>query len=246
MNHTTKLLLAAASMAAAPSFAAQVLVNGDFETGNFSGWTVGSSQSSPFTASIFSGASAVAMNDARTADAWAIRNTPANYFGSGSFAGSPINGYSAFNGFDGSGGNFYLQQSFTFNGGNSDASLSFDWGIQSQYSGTLRSFSARLLDSNNALVSNLFSFSQPTGSYTTWAVTHTSVDLDAILSPLAAGTYKLQFLFDIPQNYSGPAQFAIDNVALNVTTTAVPEPGSLALVALGMGAAAVVRRRRQG
>lgn len=222
-----------------------VLVNGSFETGNFNGWSAGSTQNSPFVAALYSFPnSAIARNDSNTANSWVVKNNNAPYFDSvAPYVATPISNFSAFNGFDGSPGYFHLEQAFTYSGGSATANLSFDWAIQSQYSGLSRSFSANLLNSGHSVVANLFNYVQPTGDQRNWTVTHTALSLDSTFSSLGAGNYTLQFRIDIPQDYTGPAQFALDNVALDVTP--IPEPETYAGLLAGLGLLGFDARRRK-
>ena len=245
MKKITKLLSAVCCLLSAGMANASLITNGDFETGDFTGWTVGSTQSSPFQARVFSsGYTAIARNDANTANAWAIRNSSANYF-SGNPA-TPISGHSAFNGFDGSPGSLYLEQDFLFSGGASSAELSFDWAVQSSccVNRDLRNFSVNLLDSTDSLVSTIFDYTQPAGNQTAWNIQNESFDLSGIFSPLSAGMYTLEFLIEIPQNYTGAAQFAIDNISLDVESVSVPEPGLLALLGLGLAGIGFSRKKK--
>jgi hypothetical protein len=226
--------------------AAPILVNGDFETGDFSGWTVGSTQVRPFEGAIFRpGYSAIAMNDAGTLGAWAIRDTQASFFGGN--PATPISGYSAFNGFNGSRGELYLKQDFAFSGGPSAALLTFDWALQSDccVDRNLRNFSVNLLDSAGALVSNIFDYTQPEGAHLAWNIQDEVFDLGSLFSSLASDVYTLEFLMDVPGTFTGPAQFAIDNIFLDIEPSAsVPEPGSLLLLGLGLVGIGFLSRKK--
>lgn len=225
----------------ASASAHEVLVNGNFETGNFSGWTASSTQTSPFQASFGDGRNAAIANSTSGQPAWYVRNQAANYFGT---PATPIAGYSAFNGFDGSGGNFTLSQGFSLTGNLSSALLGFTFGTQATYSGTNRTFSVDVMNAGgSAALANLYAFVLPQNS-TTWTLHDISLDVAAKLNALGAGNYRLQFTEVIPSNYTGPAQFAIDNISLNVNN-AVPEPSSIALVgAAGLALLALRRNRR--
>lgn len=229
---------------------AGLITNGDFETGSFSDWTVGTTQFDPFEAALNDGNNSQRISAGAGGYSWFIRNQPANYYGSPNQA-TPITNYSAFNGFDGSPGYFFLRQGFSLS---SDpllsAELSFDYAVQSNYSGQSRVFTANILDATGTTqLANLFSYTRPTGSLLAWNATHVDLDITSALNSLGAGNYQLEFRINIPQNFTGPAQFAIDNIALDTQLSAVPEPSSLAIFG-GIGACvaafgAARRRRRE-
>lgn len=235
--------------AAQQAGAVVVTTNGDFETGSFAGWTVGSTQVNPFTASLNDGKNVQIVNSTSGQPAWYLRNQPANYFGVPNVA-TPINNYSAFNGFDGSGGNYTLQQGFTVGALLQSATLDFDWAVQSSYSNLFRTFDVRILDALNSPLTNVFAYVRPTGYLPAWSITNTSLDITSALNSLGAGSYQLQFLINIPQNYTGPAQFAIDNIALDLTEeppVTTPEPASVvvwSLLGLSLAGTHLWRRRR--
>ncbi len=65
------------------------------------------------------------------------------------------------------------------------------------------------------------------------------------LSSLAGTDARVNFVWTVPEDFTGPANAQLDNVRI---TSAVPEPSSLALFALGtfgMGIVAARRRRRR-
>jgi hypothetical protein len=204
--------------------------NGDFETSNFAGWTVGSTQANPFTAALHDGNNAQIVNSVSGQPAWFLRNRPATYFGG--FPAIPITNFSAFNGFDGSPGSFFLRQAFSVTAPLSSALLEFDYAIQSNYMGRPRLLTANILDLSNNPLANVFSFTQPFGFNPSWSPTGVTTDITGVLNGLGAGNYQLEFRIDIPENFTGPAQFAIDNIALNATP--VPEPGTWLLMGTGL------------
>lgn len=237
----------AALVAAAEHAQAGLITNGDFETRTFSGWTVGTTQIDPFEAALNDGRNSLQVSAGGGGYSWFLRNQQANYFGSPNQA-TPITNFSAFNGFDGSPGYFFLRQGFSLT---SDpllsADLSFDYAVQSSYSGQSRVFTANILDSTGTTrLANLFSHTQPTGNQITWNPTNVDLDIASMLNGLGAGNYQLEFRIDIPQYFAGPAQFAIDNISLDTQVSTIPEPASLTLFGIGaVGMAYAARRRKR-
>jgi hypothetical protein len=125
--------------------------------------------------------------------------------------------------------------------------LSFDYAVQSNYTGQSRVFTANILDATGTTqLANLFSYTRPAGHLPAWNPTNVDLDITSALNSLGAGDYQLEFRIDIPQNFTGPAQFAIDNIDLNAQpVSAVPEPSSLALFGLGSLGMGVIARRRK-
>ena len=212
---------------------ANLIVNGGFDS-LFAGWTVGSTEQSPFPASFEDGLNLATANSTSGSHAWYLRSSSSNYFG------TPIpiiSGNSAFNGFDGSGGNFFLQQNFALPAGVSTATLSFAFAALSQYSGLQRTFDVNILNaSTGANIANLYHYIAPFGDYDA-TITTVSLNIASVLAGLSAGTYTLQFLETIPESFTGPANFVIDSIALDVTANTNHAPartGSLASLSPGL------------
>jgi hypothetical protein len=224
--------------------AVQIITNGNFETASFAGWTAGSTQNTTsFQAALNDGQNAQIINGAFGGPAWYLRDKNANYFGSPNIA-MPINGYSAFNGFDGDPGYFFLRQGFSTTGTLSSADLDFDYAVQSSYANLSRVFTVNILDPSNTPLANVFSYTRPTGFFPAWSPTNVNTDISTALNSLGPGNYQLEFRIDIPQSYTGPAQFAIDNISLDLTP--VPEPATIVLCGCGgLGIAIVAFRRRR-
>lgn len=202
---------------ATPSVAVELIINGDFETGTFAGWTADTTQLDPFQAG---------LNDGQNSDeipgpipstvSWVVRDVAATY--SNWDPADPILGYGAFNGFDGSPGYFYMRQPFTVAGDPVSAQLSFWYAVQSNYTGQSRIFTVNILDATaTTQLATLYSHVQPTGTQTTWITTNVGSNVLGTLSVLGAGDYQLEVRVDIPQNFTGPAQFMVDEISLDVT-----------------------------
>lgn len=238
------IVVAVGALSAIPyASATQVLVNGNFETGTLAGWSATSTQNTSFQASLNDGQNSQVVNGGGSGGpVWYVRNRSANYFGT---PATPIAGYSAFNGFDGDPGVFTLRQAFSVSGPVASSILNFSFAAQATYSNLARTFDANILDSTGATVLfNAFHFVLPY-SNTSWVINNESLDISTALNSLGAGSYMLAFQENIPQSYTGPAQFAIDNISLDIANRAtVPEPGSIALLGLALGGLAVSRRKR--
>jgi len=204
--------------------ATELLSNGGFETGDFTGWT-----------RITSGAPFID---------WTVSTAGG---GSGFFPfTSPQEGvYDAWNGFDGDGPmSFALYQDVTIPG-STTALLS--WTHRAQWDFALvgtatqpRLFEVQLRDpGTNAVLDTLYSFSTGTARVvgdTGW------ISAAADLSAFAGSSVRVYFLESIPESFTGPGQLEIDAVSLR---TPVPEPASLALLGLGLGLAGLGLSRRR-
>lgn len=222
------LLVAGLLVIAPPVLAVPLLVNGGFDTGTFRGWTAGSTQINSYQASLNDGLNSQIVNNAGGTAAWFMRNVPSSHFGTNDI--QPITGYTAINGFDGNPGNFFLQQNFTLTGALTSATLQFDWATQTSYGGLARTFSVNILNTGGANLATVYS-ATPAFNSPFWLPAHVSLDLTGALNSLGAGTYQLQFLEMIPQNFTGPGSFGIDNISLEAAfappnTTGTPDGGT--------------------
>jgi len=208
--------------------ATEVVTNGDFETGSLSGWSV---------ANLGGGGCGT--------NAWTVNSTGTH--GCTNNVGNmpaPTNGtFAAYNTFDGPAGTLQISQQFTLPGSIASATLSFFDSVRMNISGQARTFSIDMYDATDTtLLDNLFSQSFQNVNQG-WVFNTTDVT-NALLDN-AGQTVTLRISNIIPQSFTGPAGFGIDNISLDVTGAAVPEPGSLALAGLALAGLAVSRRRQK-
>lgn len=212
-----------------PANAFELLQNGGFETGNFTGWTATNNIASQLTPWTVGGSSG---------GFW--RNT------------SPLDGnFSAFNGFDGAAGLEYNLFQDVAIAANSTATLTTNHRIQYDSLGISSSldrlFEISILDLSNNLLQTLFSQSvtMKGSSYTDLGWVANTFDV----SSFAGQTLRLNFRHFIPENYTGPANLQLDNISLNATPNSatppadVPEPGTVGALAL-MGVSGFLTKRK--
>lgn len=233
-----------------PTFAD--LANGDFETGDFSGWTVG------ITPTYAEGGRPYNIDP--SGDGWVVASS-----NQGALNLSPIDGYSAFNGFDGgvvgsSGAlyeadlTFFLRQGFSWTDSLDSATLAFTFDIRggprTSYAsrGTpveARVFSVNILDTSLQTLATVYQYAVAPQDYEpNPPVTSPVLDIAPALSSLGAGSYVLEFSELIPQYYTGAGAFVLDNISLDVQTSVVPVPGACLLGILGLSAAGWRLKRR--
>ena len=218
----------------ASTASAATITNGSFETGNFFGWVV-RDLANPY--------SPLVVTDAES-------NTY-----SWSWSSMPTDGsYTAFSGFDGAGpGTITIAQDIGIVG---DALyLIFDyraaWNLRNFCSNCDgRSFDVRIQSALDSSQLGSFNFINATpNSYQddTGALTG-SVDMSAFIGQDVWISFELL----VPNNFSGPAQFQLDNIQLSNEVpdniqlpNEVPEPFSLALFGIGGLGIGAAHRRKQ-
>ena len=128
------------------------------------------------------------------------------------------NGSSAlFTAFDGNAGDLYqVNQLITLPTGISAANLDFNYQGEFSYSGASRVFDVQIWDNTNTLLlGTILTQNMPNGAV---PLTTSSTNVTALLSGLSGSTVNLRFSATIPQSFTGPAKFMIDNVSLLVTS----------------------------
>lgn len=190
--------------------AAELVTNGGFETGDFTGWTT--------------------LETGGPLVPWTV--VDASDGGSWFPPYSPQEGtYEATNGFDGAGPmEFIMYQDVTIPAG----VTTFSWMERIQWDFTLgatatqaRIFEVQVHDLSTGDIEIVYSFStgiqNPTGD-TGWQSHNVDV------SSFAGSTVSLYFVETIPEDYTGPAQFEIDAISLiNQPSADIPEFPTIAL-----------------
>ena len=200
------VMLVPAALAAAPQ---QLMVNGSFETGDFTGWGT-HDLTVPY-------------------DALGVRGAGAGNFG---FASAPTDGsYVADNGFDGGGpGTIAIWQDVSIPAGN-QATLTFDWrAAWNVFFGLSRTLDFVVEPGGGGTpmeTTNLVTTPNNTGSNSDTGAQSSTFDLSAY----AGSTIRVKVVATIPQNFTGPAHMQVDNFSLLAWSTSVAGRGGYCSVA---------------
>jgi hypothetical protein len=250
------LCATAAAFLAQPAFAATELVtNGGFETGDFTGWNAGYSPNT----------NNVCCMGFQSTGGSKVQAT-------GSNLGSAIaGGWSAYGDWDGGDGaspldlnqatDFWIRQQLTKVSDVTSATLSFQFkvagGAYANYAANpnyggikKRNVTANFLGGDLSPQANLFTWERDlmTGNepFVTPLQTVT-LDVTAAYNALSDGSFYLDFGRHIPQYFTGAGYFVMDNASLTVgdalvIPNPVPEPAAWALMILGFGGAGAALR----
>lgn len=204
--------------------ATEIIVNGGFETGDFSGWTATNNGLPELTPHTVSGA------------------------GGGFFSNtSPLSGsFDAFNGFDGNAGLTYdLFQDVTIASGVS-AILTTNHRIQYDSLGITsaldRVFEISILDLSGLLLANLYSESITLNDAGFTDLGWNNLTFD--LSSFAGTTVRINFHEFISEDFTGPANIEFDDISLQTSPTTVPEPTTFVLLGLGLAGIGFSRKKK--
>ena len=202
--------------------AANLIVNGSFETRDFTGWGTKDIEE-PFLS---------------------MGVVPAGITpGYDLFMTAPTDGiFVAHHGFDGAGpGTIEIFQDVVIPAGAS-ATLTFDWRAGWDLTLTGTATAARLLDvviepfgGGSALATTNILTALPLTFVPDTEPASESLDLNAFLG----SSVRINFMSTIPEYYTGPAHLQLDNVVLDHT---IPEPGTVCLLGLG---GLILRRRKR-
>ena len=200
------VMLVPTALAAEPQ---QLMVNGSFETGDFTGWGT-HDLAVPFYALGVRGAG------------------PSNWPG---FFSAPTDGsYVADNGFDGGGpGTIAIWQDVSIPAGN-QATLTFDWRATWSMSGLSRTLDFVVEPGGGGTPMEMTNL--VTTPNNTWSDGDTDAQSSTFdLSAYAGSTIRVKVLATIPQNFTGPAHMQVDNFSLLARSTAVASRGGYCSVA---------------
>lgn len=228
-----KMLLASAGVcglfATGSAHAVELVSNGGFETGDMTSWTV-------------SGHVGSGSCDGPNWEVYTGLPTPS---GACHFTDAPVSGtFAAYTSFDGPGPvAFVMEQSIAIPTV-SAATLSWLSDFELTFFGLPRTFSIDLFDTvgGATLLTNLFTLDFFGGEDSAgWMPT--TLDVTALLSPFGGTSASLRISAIVPETFTGPSGFSIDDISLDVTS--VPEPATLGLFGLGLAGLGLAARRRK-
>lgn len=222
-------LIAATSLAlsfAASAHASSVLMNGGFETGDFTGWTqVSGTPGLDCSADWY-----VSATDTQCSAPFSDLN------------GAPEGGFAAYNAFDGDANtNYTIEQdvvltSRDINSATLSWQQSYGWFIAAGAAATQdRIFSLSFYDVTDALIGHAYSLNVGpgdggTGVFVDWE--SQSVNVTGLLQGYEGETVSLVANVFIPESLTGPGSFGAD--AFDLQVAPIPLPASLSFLIAGL------------
>jgi hypothetical protein len=199
-HRRTRRLTSAVAVAASlgflapPASAAELVTNGGFESGTFSGWTT-TQPSSPL-------------------QPWTIATSSTT--GWFTLASPPEGTHDALNGFDGVPGHFTLTQTISIPA----ATATLTWKDRLQYvmyaGAQERLLEVKVLDAGtDAVLATPYTFTTGPGDFTMHDTGWQAHSVD--LSAFGGQTVKLRFDETIPEEFTGPAQAELDAISVQTT-----------------------------
>ena len=216
-----KKLLAAAFtslMLSAGANAVEIITNGNFETGDLTGWST-------------SNLGTTGTCPSATRD-WNVAATSSTGC---STVANPIGNFAAYAMNDGPANtNLSLFQTLDLTNV-AGGLLSFEWTATSSHD-PARTFSVFLGGSE---IFGMSSQANPS------AWTNVSLDISSELLALSGSSALLEFRNYIPSTWTGPAGIGLDNVSIDATIASVAGPSTLALIGLGLAGLGLSRKRKE-
>ncbi|MBN2474707.1 MAG: pre-peptidase C-terminal domain-containing protein [Pirellulales bacterium] len=171
----------------------QLITNGGFETGGFTGWVA-------------------STNGLMELTPWTVGPAGGGFF----FNSSPLGGtYSAYNGFDGEAGLQYeLYQQITIPADVDYAELTTNHRLVYSAGGQPRSFQISVRDSGGTVLETLYTETIPAGPAMEVDLGWNGQTFD--LSAYAGQTVQIHFQETIPGSFAGPALLEFDSISLEV------------------------------
>lgn len=199
-------------------------VNNGFETGDFAGWTTVNGTGSELTP-------------------WNVSTGGTGWFGNG----FPAEGtFFAQNGFDGDAGLFYdIYQEVTIPADATSAQLSWkeriQWDLLSFGPATLpRLYEVTIQPTGGGVpIATLFTMTLDPGTVGDTGYVAHSVDLLVAAPGINGSTVRINWHEEIPETYTGPAQFDLDDICLTFTVSPPPQPPAVPSISLWGGIVAV-------
>jgi hypothetical protein len=233
-------MLLAGLLWASPALSQELIVNGEFETGDYTGWTTSTQTGSQGSLNIDTPGTTTPLSGFTTAP----NATGGTYYSVSDQTGP---------------GAYSLTQLFTVGAGTTALTLSFDMFVNN-YAGTVSVNPAGLdytaVPNENGRVDLLIAGADPFSTNPADVLFNFYLGSDAGPNPNPFTSYSFDITSLITPGQSYQIRFAevdnqgffnmgVDNVSVLATTGAVPEPATWAMMLMGFGAVGFAMRRRK-